>query len=105
MSDITDLISLLSSKTAEGKLRWELDGDSRIISHQGESVIEVDLFDWPDGNHIAVRNRDGIAIVQQSFPDGTPENDILWELFERAKRDALGVDKTLDDLKSRLLSL
>jgi hypothetical protein len=104
-SRISTLIQLLHDKTSEGKLVWTItqdDGEYQAtFSDFGVRVYKVGA-DF----HIAVYNSSGELVEDVSDPQVKPDLQnafkIMREIFEMARRKALGVDDVLDKIIGEL---
>jgi hypothetical protein len=104
------LVVKLYDRTLKGKVEWE--NSSRVPNafqcSFSDYTVRINLQERNDTTDVFIRifNQNGAAI--ETFSDesikGKMENPyaLMSDLYERAKRIALGSDKALDDLLSAL---
>ena len=108
MAEISDVLTKLLERTEQEKLSWQsTDDDStfRADLDKASVTIEKDVFD--DLFSLRIHNLEGREI--ESLVGGgrstvtTPHEDQqLRELYDKARRIALGVDTQLEDLLKEL---
>jgi hypothetical protein len=101
------LVMVLLAKSKHGQLDWRptLSNEVFQVASKDNTVRISD--DEADGYRISIFNSDG-QLVESFGPDslaeGTPVGwvKVFGELFDLARRTALGTDKVLDDLLKSL---
>ena len=105
MTSLTDLANSVLEKTREGKLNWkEFFPDSYETSISNYSII---IERKGDVYTMRLANRAGVEIerVSPSGLGGVGVREMLSEIYELARRQALRVDETLLLVKRALDSL
>lgn len=100
------LVEALAKQTNEGKIRWQqtaFDGIYQV------SFTNISAQISREGNDIwiSLRNSEGLEIEKFSDVEAGQAGlqnsyDLMGRLYETARREALGVDKAIDDLLLQL---
>lgn len=109
------MVEKLFEKTKAGKIEWKPTYDSAtfICVLEGEYSFEIEKSKSDSGSiycglTMKDKDKDTVFVAQafRSTPTTTAENDqvysVLAELFERARRIALNVDKKVNEVKNIL---
>jgi hypothetical protein len=106
MADQSDLVNTILERTREGKLTWEELSLSGFLTRVGQTMI---IIDRPRGNElpsIRITDESGKLLEIIEGPvlagSGLGSKELLSEVYELARRQALRVDETLLDLKRSL---
>lgn len=103
----SELVNTILARTREGKLGWEELSLTGFLTRVGQTMI---IIDRPRADRLpSMRITDESGKVLETieppvYPDATQALpiDLLSELYELARRQALRVDEALSDLKRRL---
>lgn len=106
---IAKLVRKLHEKTIDGKLEWE-QTDKRGVFQTSfpDYTIRISMQLEESGEYYYVSIYDSQGILVEQVNDVGLEGDIpdsfklMKEMYEFARRKALGVDKALDDILSQL---
>jgi hypothetical protein len=102
------LIRRIFEKTKAGELRWQPTSDPNVFAlsfpHYSVSLERVpDTEDTIESFIFRISNDEGQTIEElNSFLASNYGFGELRELFDRVRRNAMGLDKALDDLLSEL---
>ena len=107
MADQSELVSTILIRTQEGKLSWEELSSTGFLTHVGQTMIIIDRSrgERPPSMRITDESGKLLEIIEGPvFAGGgiLGTMDLLSELYELARRQALRVDETLSDLKRSL---
>jgi len=94
-----DLPEIILAKTREGKLAWERLSAGGFLVLLGFNTITIDRT----SASITIVNSDGLTI--QTFNSQQRRDQIIEELYDLARRQALKIDETLLDVKRSLDNL
>jgi hypothetical protein len=107
MADSSELVGTTLARTREGKLTWEELSQTGFLTHVGQTMIVVDHIKGDQYPSMRITDQLGKVleiirgpVVSTSATRGTV--DLLSELYELARRQALRVEETLSDLKRNL---
>ena len=100
----SELVNTVLARTREGKLIWEELSLSGFLTRVGQTMIIIDRprGDMPPSMRIT---DDSGKILENIGPPVFNEDaskELLSELYELARRQALRVDETLSDLQRSL---
>jgi hypothetical protein len=104
---IQDIVDMLAEATAQGRVDWTELAENRFGAKLGDNSIEA-VRDIKGEYRITVFNSAGSAIEsiverQRATAGGLPMPvGKVIELYRSARRRALGVDKTLDEVANFL---
>jgi hypothetical protein len=96
-----DLPEIILAKTREGKLAWERLSAGGFLVLLGFNTITIDRTSA--SITIRIVNSDGLTI--QTFNSQQRRDQIIEELYDLARRQALKIDETLLDVKRSLDNL
>jgi hypothetical protein len=118
-----ELAKIIATRTSEGAMTWEETGSEdafqatlskyiiRIKSSPSEQVpdewdFEITILN-SDGARLESFNDTDLTQLLKKSGDGNDPNGyvLMREIFKNAKRNALGVDKALDDILKELKEL
>jgi hypothetical protein len=100
----SELVNTILARTREGKLTWEELSLAGFLTRVGQTMI---IIDRPRGDRLpSMRITDESGKVLETieppvYTDDAP-TELLSDLYELARRQALRVDETLSDLKRSL---
>lgn len=103
MTELDAIASLVIQKGMSGKIAWLYDGMNLISTKMDKNIIEI----RKSGNMLLpeyamiVRDEDGTVLSFANYSGASGFSG----LFEKVRRDHLGVDKALENIKNRLQSL
>lgn len=107
MAERSELVATVLARTREGKLDWEELSQTGFLTRVGQTMLVIDR---PRGNQQpSMRITDESGKVLEVIGDPVFSGgaalatvDLLSELYELARRQALRVDETLSNLKRQL---
>ena len=106
MADPSELVSTILTRTREGKLNWEELSQTGFLTRVGQTLIIIDHprgEEWPT---MRITDESGKSLEVIRGPivsgEGLGTAELLSEIHELARRQALRVDETLSDLKRSL---
>lgn len=111
MATITDILTKLIEKSRDEKIAWRAtSGRQKFLTMLGETGVSIDFDASTKLYELDIINRRGRLIESISAkyePEGFATSErimagTLRELHGIARRSALDVDSTLDELASRL---
>ena len=107
MADPAELLSTILARTQEGKLTWEELSSTGFLTHVGQTMIIVDRLrnERPPSMRITEETGKLLEVIEGPIVGGggiLGAKDLLSEIYELARRQALRVDETLSDLKRSL---
>lgn len=110
MADRTELVATVLARTREGKLDWEELSQTGFLTRVGQTMIIIDRPRGDQQPSMRITDESGkileaiggpiLSLNQLAYP-----GELLSELYELARRQALRVDETLSNLKRSLDSL
>jgi hypothetical protein len=104
MVQVKELIEATMQKTEEGKLQWTGLGDDFYQASIGENSVTI--RNQQGFCVFAIRNSEGTIIDKmEAGVHNTADNRLLQQLFLQARRQALRVDQTLEEIKRTLNNL
>ncbi|MGH6681401.1 MAG: hypothetical protein ACREDL_21270 [Bradyrhizobium sp.] len=100
-------MNTILARTREGKLSWEELSLTGFLTRVGQTMITIDRprGDKPPSMRIADESGKIIETIESPVYSDAPQAlpiELLSELYELARRQALRVDETLSDLKRSL---
>lgn len=98
MSELDDIASLAIQKTMAGRLTWQFDGRNTITTKINNIIVEISEVDPNNVHVLRIRNENGVMLSTQTFLSGQG----IAAVFSKIKREALGVDQALDQVKKYL---
>jgi hypothetical protein len=107
MTDPSELVNTILARTREGKLSWEELSQTGFLTRVGQTMIIIGRQRNNDLLHLRITDQSG-KILETIFSPVYPKEmtltttELLSELYELARRQALKVDETLSDLKRSL---
>ena len=113
MANMTDILTKLIEKSRDGKIAWrDTSSKQKFLAMLGETGVAIDFDTSTDVYELQVIDKHGRVIESISAeyrpygisvldPD-VKVADTLKELHEIARRSALNIDLTLDELASHL---
>ena len=104
MTDPSELVNTVLARTREGKLTWEELSLTGFLTRVGQTMIIIDRRRDATMPHMRITDESG-KILETVDPPILNEDspvELLSELYELARRQALRVDETLSDLKRSL---
>lgn len=104
MAERSELVITVLARTREGKLDWEELSQTGFLTRVGQTMIIVDR---PRGHTLpSMRITDDsgkvLEIIEGPILAEGGGTELLSELYELTRRQALNVDETLSDLKRSL---
>lgn len=102
MADPSELVSTILARTHEGKLSWEELSLTSFLTRVGETMIIIDQV--RGGPAIRITDETGKVLETIASPvySQNGNKELLSELYELARRQALRVEDTLSNLKRSL---
>jgi hypothetical protein len=99
-----ELVNSVLTRTREGKLTWEELSLAGFLTHVGQTIIIVDR---PRGEtlpsmRIADESGKVLETIEPPVYNEDASTELLSELYELTRRQALKVDEALSDLKRSL---
>lgn len=114
MDRTTQILEKLIERTQEGKVSWHttVDPDGFLTTLDTISVIVSSNQPFVE-YRVEIQNQDGVTVMVKETPDSLPAmlirhederhlDQLLGRLFGLARRSALKVDSTLEELVSHL---
>ena len=102
MTILVDLIPTLLQKTKEGKIEWDSISTESFIARLGENSTEVG-YNRQGTAKLSLLDSNGRTLETVNESELTPPFDTqLDELVGIARRKALRIDETVNDVKSFL---
>jgi hypothetical protein len=102
MSASSELVDTILARTREGKLTWEELSQTGFLTRVGQTMIIIDQV--RGGPALRITDDSGKVLEGIASPvfsqDG--KRELLSDLYELARRQALRVEDTLSELKRRL---
>jgi hypothetical protein len=95
MANLTDLLPVLLQKTQEGKVRWEQLATESFLASVGDASFEVAKVKGV--TQLSLRNTEGQrleAVTWNLLRD--PADKLLNQLYDEARRGALGVPQAIE---------
>jgi hypothetical protein len=107
MADSSELVNTILARTREGKLTWAELSVSSFLTRVEQIMIVIDRprSDRPPSIRITDESGKVLELIEGPIFAGgglVGTVELLSELYELARRQALRVDETLSDLKRRL---
>jgi hypothetical protein len=114
---IMDLATRLLEQTREGKLEWREAGENRFAVGLTNGSVSISGRDNPNAFFagsagLTIHDKDGNAVERVMVPSGvfgtTPSaserelSQTLQQVFQAARRQVLGIDKTVDAILEEL---
>jgi hypothetical protein len=105
MTQIEELANSILEKTNEGKLQWSTLGDGYYQAAIGDNSITIDARSQI--YTLVIRNTEGQVVERMNVLFGTKgqKEEILSAIYRLARRQALKVDETLEEIKRTLNGL
>lgn len=104
MATIDEVLTKLLERTDEGRVNWKTTADERtFLAAFGNASVTI--RGYTDGRPtLSILNNAGVEIetLDGDEPSGREWHQELNELYQKARRVALGVDSQLDDLMRAL---
>lgn len=100
MAETSDILARLLERTNQEKVNWQsTSADDVFIAVLGNSSVRITEF-FHDGMHavLSILNEEGREIENLHNVSDDEWYEDLRELYQKARRIALGVDSQLDDL-------
>jgi hypothetical protein len=102
MSDLTEILRLLTLRTDAGSIKWKLANESLVTLKQANSFLEIREIAPETAYSFTVRNGDGLMLSSENYVGANPDLMMAKSIFQKTKRDALGVNKALEEIKKSL---
>ncbi|SRR5271170_6560920 len=103
MAVSSELVNTVLERTREGKLTWEELSLTGFLTRVGQTMI---IIDRPHGGVtrplMRITDENGKVLETIEPADWGDTGQLLSEVYELARRQALRVDETLSDLKRSL---
>ena len=107
-SRVAQLVKLVTRKTISNEIRWERTEKEGVFQHAFPNyVVRFSERFVPDHSYpdyvLAILNQDGEIIEEITDPDAEREGleeayVTMREAYEMARRQAMGIERALDDL-------
>lgn len=106
MADQSELVNTILARTREGKLSWEELSQTGFLARVGQTMIIIDRLRGEEYPSMRITDESGktLEVIRgQIFSEiGDSTVELLPEIYELARRQALRVDETLSNLKRSL---
>ncbi len=106
MADQSELVNTILARTREGKLSWDELSLTGFLTRVGDIGIIIDRARGVKSPSMRITDETGKVLEVIDGPiysgEGLGSVNLLSELYELARRQALNVDETLSDLQRKL---
>jgi hypothetical protein len=103
MTTLVELIPVLLEKSRAGKIEWEQLSSSSFIARIGDLIVEA--ASTQADTVIRLRSETNVVESVGYQKTNPPEDQMILDLYEIARRKGLSIDNTLENLKNVLDSL
>jgi len=106
-TSLRSLVPVMIEKTHQGKIKWEYAGANNFTAQFPDYVLRIEFDPGSESVDYQLHIVDQAGNIIETYTPGrrSPASDELANLYELARRQALKVDKMLDDLERRLKDL
>jgi hypothetical protein len=101
MTALLEMLPVILQKSRSRKLEWEQLGGNEYIARLGG--VALTASDQRGDKFVSVVGDDGMTLESVSFQKTTkPHDEMIAEIYELARREALKIDDSLEALKKAL---
>lgn len=107
MTSLTQLLPILTLKTQERKLSWEEAGDGNYIAKIANQIVSISRVRSNTGVlfRLSLLDDSGRSIESTKGGDNPKFEELLEDLYNLARKQALKVDLRLEELRKQLDAL
>ena len=108
MAEIQEVATKLLERTTQGKIAWQttaVENDFVAVIGERSVVMETFLSGWDEGVRLKILDKEGReleALTNFQEIEGKVLGKELWDLYNAARRVALGTGDHLKELLSEL---